>query len=130
MRFVRRASLRAMARLRTLERGMGDLVSFHDDIDTLGHEFALAATHLRDAVTQLRKANDHVRHAFDNHPDHAATAIAPFAKLNHLLGQLQKLVTDLGSTLCDSADGYRDNDTDVAKGWQRISTNPSDSYRG
>ena len=119
-----------MGRVRTLEREMGDLVSFHDDIDNLGHEFAHAATHLNDALTQLRQASDLVRQAFDSHPDQADAAVAPFVRLNDPLGRLQKLVADLGSTLCNTADGFLDNDTDVAKGWQRVSADRNDSFPG
>ena len=56
--------MRAIAWLRTPERGMGDLVSSRDDIDDVEHEFRHAATHLNDALTPLRHSSDHVRHPF------------------------------------------------------------------
>lgn len=109
---------------------MGDLVSFHHDIETLGSEFTRAASSLTEALTQLTQASNHVREAFHNHPDSAGAAVAPFTTLHGHVTRVQELVGALGHTLCDTGDSYADNDTDVAKGWERVPTDTSDTYRG
>lgn len=101
---------------------MGDLVSFHDDIDNLGREFTRGARQLNDALARVQQASDHVRHAFHNHPERADAAVAPFAKLREPVARVQELVNGVGRQLLDVAAGYRDNDTVVAKGWERSST--------
>ncbi|MBV8528826.1 MAG: hypothetical protein JOZ75_10955 [Candidatus Dormibacteraeota bacterium] len=109
---------------------MGDLVSFHDDIEDLGIEFTRAASSLKEALMQLTQASNHVRQAFHNHPDSAGAAVAPFTTLHGHVTRVQELVDALGRTLCDTGNSYADNDTDVAKGWERVPTDASDAYRG
>lgn len=108
---------------------MGELVSFHDDIESLGHNFARGAAQLNDAVAQVQQASDHVRDAFHNHPERADAALAPFAKLRDPVARLQKLVSELSGQLLDIAVSYRDNDAAVAKGWERIPTNLAEPGR-
>lgn len=102
---------------------MGGLVSFHDDIENLGHNFARGAAQLNEAVAQVQQASDHVRDAFHNHPERADAAVAPFAKLREPVARVQKLVRELSGQLLDIAVSYLDNDTAVAKGWERSPTN-------
>jgi uncharacterized protein YukE len=43
--------------------------------------------------------------------------------------QIQQLLHALGGSLCDVAESYRNNDTSVAKGWERIPTDLSEPGR-
>ena len=97
---------------------MGDIVAFSTDIEQMGVDFGNAASGIYEVLAKLDQATEHVRHAFQNHPDEAGPALAPFTQLHTTIEQVEQLASALGVTLIDVGHSYRSSDAGVASGWK------------
>lgn len=98
---------------------MGELVASADDIEAMGRAFGDAGVGVGEVLTQLQRVHDYVYHAFHNHPDQAAAAVAPLAQLHSTIARVEQLASALAVTLVDVARSYDKNDGAIAGSWDQ-----------